>query len=666
METKDPEGYDSDGRELLKHVTFKVLGNAEPVDEDERKEGDPEPLYTSPDTISRGWRRWKPSVEEQQEKEREDSTRGVLRPPPIAPTRSEYIDTFETRRQELVRFRNTVQFIRRMTPEHETGRWKELLENLAEIAEEAFTSRGLTWTPLEVLQYIKRKLQDNSQSNSMWNLLRGVREDILAESPLHVRTTIANIRKYNPDILSLYGNHFVLLLLALERKWLRQNQGPVLNILWRGLWRWQLIQMGFATKEQELINTKYDVHAIWSNLVSRAKVLAETVRFTRPTDMVRRAVTVSDEREDNCWMFIEDAPGSDRFEVAYVPLARGENFWGWHSAETDLKTLADKAERIGTTNETYDVITRVGGQDVLWEWYVNPASGEYWDPSCIIEYGPPPPDRHFPIRWVKKSKVPNELRPLTPLPFDQESQTLGYDRINELLREIAAYGERVREVECQVSLNTEKRVYEIRFIDSYRGETVTVHRAKRTAEVFQVLRSPLSGQPPFETGEGEVLIWDVHEDVEYTDIETEDRVFSLSILRPFVHRNKVVTGTIVVPRTAEELLESSVGEEVKLVFTPERPLDHYPEESTPWRVWLLEDGYGDTLLGLDDTRLSIYDVGHLIESRQLYDSDTRKLHPMYVILNRVKDFSTRSDLSESPLFEKKLRASKETKRTSNS
>lgn len=178
--------------------------------------------------------------------------------------------------------------------------------------------------------------------------------------------------------------------------------------------------------------------------------------------------------------------------------------------------------------------------------------------------------------------------------------------------------------------------------------------------------SPLSGQPPFETEEGEVLIWDVHEDVEYTDVETEGRVFSLSILKPFVHRNKLVTGTIVIPRTAEELLESSVGEEMELVFTPERALDHYPEESTHWRVWFLEDDYGDTLLGLDDTRLSIYDVGHLVESRQLYDSDTRKLHPMYVILNRVKDFSTRADLSEFPLFEKKLRANKETKGTSNS
>ncbi|MFO7835477.1 MAG: hypothetical protein R6V83_02390 [Candidatus Thorarchaeota archaeon] len=69
---------------------------------------------------------------------------------------------------------------------------------------------------------------------------------------------------------------------------------------------------------------------------------------------------------------------------------------------------------------------------------------------------------------------------------------------------------------------------------------------------------------------------------------------------------------------------------------------------------------------MDDTRLSIYDVGHLIESRQLYDSDTKKLHSMYVILNKVKDFSTQADLSEFPLFAEKLRKSTETKQPSNS
>jgi hypothetical protein len=666
MEAKDQGEYDSDGRELFRHVTFKVLGNAEPVDEDDGKESDSGALYTPPDTITRGWRRWKPSVEEQQEKERDHSRRGVSRPPLVAPTRPENIDTFETRKQELIRFRNTIRFVRAMTPQHESGLWKELLSELAEIAEEAFTSRGLTWTPLEVLQDIKRTLQKNSQSKFMWNLLRGVRENILAESPLHVRTTIANIRKYNQDILFLYGNHFVLLLLVLETKRFTQYKGPVLNVFWRLFWRWQLVQMGFATKEQELIKTKYDVHAIWSNLVWRAKVLAETVRATRPTDMVRRAVMVSNERESDVWMFIEDAPGSDRFEVAYIPLARGENLWGWHPAETDLKVLADKAERTGTTDDAYHIITRVGGQDVLWKWYVNPASGKYWDPSWIIEYGPPPPGRSFPIRWVKKSKVPNELRPLTPLLFDQESQRVKYERIGELLKEIEAYGDRLREVKCRVSLDTDERAYEIQFIDSNNGETVTIYKAKRTAEVLQVLRGPLSEQPPFETEEGEVLIWDTRQDVEYTDVETEDRVFSLSMLRPFVHRKKVVTGAIVIPRTAEELLESSAGEKVKLVFTPERALDRYPEDSTRWRVWFIKFDYGETLLRLDDTRLSIYDVGHLIESRQLYDSDTRKLHSMYVILNRVKDFSTQADLSEFPLFAEKLRKSTETKQPSNS
>ncbi|MGM0685352.1 MAG: hypothetical protein ACQET3_00060 [Promethearchaeati archaeon] len=666
METAVPRGYDSDGRELLKHMTFKVLGNAEPVDEDERKEGDPGPLYTSPDTITRGWRRWKPSVEEQQEKERDDSTRGVLRPPPVAPTRSKYIDTFETRRQELVRFRNTLRFVRKMTPQHETGQWKELLNELAEIAEAAFTSRGLTWTPLEVLQDIKRKLQRNSQSKSMWNLLQGVREDILAELHLHIRTTIADIRKHNPEILSLYGNHFVLLLLALERRQLIQNQGPVLNILWRVFWCWQLIQMGFATKEQELVTTKYDVHAIWSNLVWRAKILAETIRFTRPTDVVRRAVRVSNEQENDFWMFIEDAPGSDRFEVAYIPLEGRRNFWGWHPAETDLKLLAHKAEWTGATDEANYVITRVQGNDILWKAYLDSTIGEFWNPICIIEYGPPPPDRPFPIRWVKKSTVPNELRSLSSPPFDLKSQTLEYERIRGLLKEIEAYSDRVKEVVCRLSLDMDERAYEIQFIDSYRGETVAVHKAKRTAEVLQVLRGPLSEQAPFETEDGQVLIWDTRQDVEYTDVETEDRVFSLSMLRPFVHRNKVLTGTIVIPRTAEELLESSVGEEVRLVFTPERMLEGYPEDSTGWRIWFNEFDFGETLLKLDDIRLSIYDVGHLIESRQLYDSDTRKLHPMYVILNRVKDFSTRADLSEFPLFDEKLRESKEPKPPSRS
>ncbi|MFO7837172.1 MAG: hypothetical protein R6V83_10985 [Candidatus Thorarchaeota archaeon] len=161
-----------------------------------------------------------------------------------------------------------------------------------------------------------------------------------------------------------------------------------------------------------------------------------------------------------------------------------------------------------------------------------------------------------------------------------------------------------------------------------------------------------------DTEDGEILIWDRCQDVEYTDVETENRVFSLSILRPFVHRNKVLTGIIVIPRMAEELLEISVGQELKLVFTPERTLKRYPEDNTRWRVWFIESDFGETLLELDDIRLSIYDVGYLIESRQLYDSDTKKLHSIYVILNRVKDFSSRADLSEFPMFDEKLKESK--------
>ncbi|MGV9168378.1 MAG: hypothetical protein ACOC38_00340 [Promethearchaeia archaeon] len=87
-----------------------------------------------------------------------------------------------------------------------------------------------------------------------------------------------------------------------------------------------------------------------------------------------------------------------------------------------------------------------------------------------------------------------------------------------------------------------------------------------------------------DTEDGEILIWDTRQDVEYTDVETMNRVFSLSMLRPFAHRNKILTGTIVIPRMAEELLESSMGQELKLVFTPERTLKLYPEDNTRWRV----------------------------------------------------------------------------------
>ncbi len=161
-----------------------------------------------------------------------------------------------------------------------------------------------------------------------------------------------------------------------------------------------------------------------------------------------------------------------------------------------------------------------------------------------------------------------------------------------------------------------------------------------------------------DTEDSEILIWDMRQDVEYTDVETENRAFSLSMLRPFAHRNKILKGTIVIPRMAEELLESSMGQELKLVFTLERTLKQYPEDNTRWRVWFLESDFGETLLELDDMPLTIYDVGYLIESRQLYDSDTKKLHSIYVILNRVKDFSSQADLSEFPLFDEKLKESK--------
>lgn len=206
--------------------------------------------------------------------------------------------------------------------------------------------------------------------------------------------------------------------------------------------------------------------------------------------------------------------------------------------------------------------------------------------------------------------------------------------MDECLNQIVSDADSVQSVHVKVSLNEESGSYQL--LQELEYET--------TEEVIGLLRSPLIRGGYYRAEDGQLYSWNPMKDVSYDDeVEIKSGRLSLSFLRPRVENERFLDGTYVLPRTAREVIESELGEEVVMVATPD--LVRYGKGwKRCWNVWFVKPDLGEGLHKMEKVSCTIYDIALLFECEQIFDIDMKKRHPTWTSVNHLAEVKIPDEL----------------------
>ena len=597
--------------------------------------------------ITRGWV-WK------QRRGREDQRlRYTLRPPLVKETPIESIDTEEVRRREVMRVLLAARFLRRQFPVYE-DEWIQLLDKVVAFCRTCLRTRGGEADPIDVLRAIAGLLAGHKVSAGTWQVLSNIREQIGHDLSRPIREALKKTKDKSTNLMMVYGNGLFLLVLAVRKKQrVLAEWQPYLVTLWESIANWQLVHMGLVPSEQsELgLRSKYDLAKLWSNLLWRAKWLASGPPPPSLLESYRFGQFVMND-DDDLMLVFERSPGGSQMIAGLIEESGSQGFkWGWHRAVVNLKKLASAANYGIESSERHDlVISRVGDVDILWSSITDSETDDKWNPLGRLEYGSPLEGSVVPVRWFRLSKTPQSLDELLMQPSQVEIPEEIDERVTETLYEIGQYVETARHVKCEVSVDVETRRYLVWFLNADDLELVEgTLELENTADVIATLRKSSIEADIFENGENVIFTWTPITDVFYDEIEIEDDALSLTFLKPFVHRRSFLPDYLVLPRTAEDLLKTTLGESLLIVATPSMNL-YMARNYRCWQLGFTGPQLGYRLRELENHLLTVFDVALLCECEQIIDIQNRFRHPTRVILNRTDEVTFPDRVLEYPRF----------------
>ncbi|TFG14972.1 hypothetical protein EU537_01655 [Candidatus Thorarchaeota archaeon] len=317
---------------------------------------------------------------------------------------------------------------------------------------------------------------------------------------------------------------------------------------------------------------------------------------------------------------------------------------GFHRCVIEPNTLASMAREAMRHHQKVPIaLSRVQRETVLW---MQDEDDAEWQVMGLLQYGRPPRGMAAPIRWIRLNRphpdfMVTESRPeRVTFPSDFNEQ------VNDLLTEIASYEVESEEVDCYITIDDKRDLYQVNHRsgdDSYSGIETSY-----TQEVIEYLRSP------FRTGifpsneDGTTVVWDHLTDVEYPDVEigTKDnpRTISMSFLKPFVHRSSFYPDVLSLPETCRSLLDMREGKDCTLVIREDKALAKH-RIFDRFRVEFKGLEEYSSLKRLEQVTMHIFDVALLAECKQLVDTRAGEYHRVEIELGEI-DFSQLPHLSE--------------------
>jgi len=107
-------------------------------------------------------------------------------------------------------------------------------------------------------------------------------------------------------------------------------------------------------------------------------------------------------------------------------------------------------------------------------------------------------------------------------------------------------------------------------------------------------------------------------------------------LKPLIENDRFANGMYMLPKSAKELLETELGEEIFMLAKPD--LERYKKKwKKCWRVWFIMKRIGEDLYNLSQEYMTIQDIGLFFECRQIIDTVTGNRHPTNIAIDSLSE-----------------------------
>jgi len=576
----------------------------------------------------------------------------VRRPPTIRTTNKRDLDTYVIRERELRRLLNTVRFLKKKVVVSE-----ELHDCYDEVEEkclEIFSSGNNGPDDLlEALIHIARIIFQETHRARFWESIRPIRNGLFEIANSDNRSALEKVMEENPDVLLLYGNNLLLVLFAVMEKVYGEISTSHALYLWESVVEWELYQLGFKAQQSSVVS-KYDIHAIFSNLMLRARNLHKLGLPKHTLAKQNAGQIVRIQEIESAWVIFQI---NDQMIAGLIEDYPGELYPKWHYCVNDPEIL-ENAGKLALQSDCRKpvFITKVGMHKVLWM-FVERDAGPELSPF-VLEYKTPR-KRQLTVPWIKLSdpwKVPTLDRGSLIEPVqddDDDSQGL----VDAYLKKIVTFQEKeVVKVTCEIGVDVGNKMYQLDFKDIDDDSIVETLTFKETDKVVRVLRHVITTGKPFRTPSEKLLLWEYTTDVKYdwsddTAKKITEKV-SVSFLKLLIRRKSFLPDYFTYPMTCEELLNATNGPDIKLIVSRSRK-----------RFKVELEGLASTsgLKKIERLELGIYDVGLFVECEQLIDVENQTRHKISVYVDDALAEKSVPDMSEFPRFHKVLDALIESK-----
>jgi len=592
-------------------------------------------MYFSLSRATRGWKYGSiPSPAEYS-----DDWQGTTRRPPLTKTTEQIkVDTLEIRRRELRRLLYAARFLNRRVSS--VSNLRNCCEDIVHCCEKALSKPYDADSLFEALILVKKHILGNTCRASAWQLLYRTRQELVEVLSSLNRKTLQGVINENEDILMLYGNNLLLAVFAVAERIFGDILSPLVIHLWSAVAEWQLYQMGFRPKDshQSEAVSRYDFQAIYSNLLRRAKALRGIPRPSKPQLIERFGQVVWMEHEDqfNIWLVFPAGQKGSMLGGLFLDQQSLVPRQGWYRGAIDPEQLCENAKlALDGWNRTPIVVTQVLGHSPLWM-RVEHEEGNDWSFIGVLEYGTPPRGKKHPIRWLRiKNPSPEvylAIQGYKPSSYPSDLNKL----VDQVLREATSWAGIIKDVTCVITVDAERNLYRVDCRETAASgiKVLATKETPYTSEVIRFLRYPHRTGKYLVSEDGMNLRWDHLRDVEYDDVvlkgpDGDGEWLSMTFLKPLVHRFSFYPDCYNVPQTSRELIETSLGEDVRYVIDTD---DQLKNSGSHKHLRISLDGVDEesNLRGFGNEILGIYDVALLAECEQIVDPIAGTRHTLEI------------------------------------
>jgi len=554
------------------------------------------------------------------------------RPPVVRPTPVDEIDTKQTRHDEVLRIQRTAEFLLKRCDRHDAS-LHGVLENTIKLCKKYQRGKSTTIDTFDQLQKLYTRLEC---SLNLWKDLSYERR--FGSGREQAPRSIIPVVQKQPELLTRYGIPLFLLLLGVMREANSESLKTHVPTLWSAVADWQWVHMGFNPRvdQQGLAQHRFDIPALWSNLLWRTQQLLSGPVKSRLFESHRIGELIP-RGDGEVWLVFQEEPMSDRMIAG---LLTGINMTaplrGTYETIVDLGELADSIDytlQESSSERQTIIITRFDGMDHLWVKHLEDTDDSDWTLIGKIRYRAPKDGMSAPIRGVTVSGVPKKVIERLPLPDDDVIPSDLRERVDKCLRQIVGDVGSVQSVHVNVTINEESGSYLVQLMGP-NEELMEEPEYGTTEEVIGVLRSPMTKRGYYQAEDGGQYSWNPLKDVSYEEVEITNGRLSLTFLRPRVENTRFLNGMYVLPRTAREVIESELGEEVVMVATPD--LVRYKKDwKRCWSVLFTNTDVGEGLRQMEYVICTIYDIALLFECEQIFNVDMNKRHPTWTSVNHL-------------------------------